>query len=65
MSYVIIREEQYKTLFWKHGAAGGWTEDLKEARLYAMKPSAENARRMLAKRPGMNPDIAVEYTTKR
>ena len=65
MSYVIIKLEPGKMLYWKHGVAGGWTEDLKEARLYAMEPSAENARRMLVKRPGMDPNIAVEYTIKR
>lgn len=50
MSFAIVKDIDGKRFYWQYGIAGGWTENVKDARLYAMKISANQAMHRLSKR---------------
>lgn len=54
LSYILTRRDGDKTTYWKNGSLGGWTADISDARLYAKKASANQARIKIVKRPDVN-----------
>ena len=57
VSYILVRREGDKILYWKNGSLGGWTEDISDARLYARRVSGNAARKMILKGRGVDPEF--------
>ena len=57
-SYLIVWESgSGATTYWTYGNPGQWSQSSENARLYARRQSAHNARlRLLKHRPDLNPE---------
>jgi hypothetical protein len=54
--FILVRREEGGVFFWRVGGDGGWTENVEEARRYAKRVSAAQARHHLLKKRAIAPE---------